>query len=1239
MKKRRVPIMVLLIWIGLLAYPLFAESFQTAKITNYRIGSTETIDAGIVKNSPLPSSLNRLYSLYQQKKNYKEYAAQAKINLEDEKVIVTILNRTGQMTSNANQQLFQQFGATIQAQAKHSMRVAIPISQLENAAQAFNSTGTIHQQIRPVFDAVTSEGVALMNADTWQTNGHEGAGVKVAIIDGGFEKLDDAVTNGDIPADYVGVDFSGSGLQSESDHGTAVAEAVHDVAPAASLYLYHISDLTDLENAKDEAITQGVHVINHSMSWFLQSYYDGTGPVNDIANDANSNGITWTNSASNSAEKHYRSIFTPMADDYHDFTGSGGKLNTMGPEPGRVWLFPKFYIIQAWLNWDAYPATEQDYDFYLYKWNYSSEEWQEVSSSKNRQTGAEEPTESIAYLNTETDGRYAFAVHKYAATVNVDFTIFAGYGISYHQAAGSVTDPASAAGVVTVGAIARDSYAAGPVEPFSGQGPTNDGRPKPDVTAPDSCDSFTYGHWQGTSLSAPHTAGVCALIQGRFPGYTNAQVKDYLFNNCTEDLGAPGRDDTYGWGKVVLPNFEDISVTVPNGAEDWKIGTTQDITWFSNGTSGTVDIEYSTNGGTHWSSIITGTTDDGSHSWVIPDAPSTDCLVKVTDNDGTPTDQSDAAFTISYITYTLTMAVNPAGAGTTDPAAGDHIYNSGTVVNISATAATGYEFSNWTGDVADANSAATTVTMDADETVTANFSQLAIDINDLCASVQGENILLEWTGADGFTEYNVYRDTTYDFEPDFAGGTNRIAAAISDEDGTTAGIQWTDTGNGADVVGDTLKNYFYRVTGILTEESTPSNLAGEFDYSLLTTSGTDINELVVLWNTQPGRTPILTAEDLAHAIPYCTDVYRWDAAGQGTVGHPINTPIQNFDIIPGYPYIVNVSSDTIWTVAGAYADTSFDLITTSGTDINHVNLPLKKNTITNAEELAHDIPNCTDVYYWNTLGQGTVGHPINTPIENFEVTQGFPYYVNVTVPVTWPEPVITQGIISKPVTIKNIAASVKIGMVGGGGVPHTVYGQLTFAENMPELKNRLQLRTWIHDRPEEILTSNKIGTGIDGKNWWVGVSDFPGGWKIGDILHVEITNPATDFSGKGQIVLTGAGSDNAGEIKLSSTTSIAGRSGSNIPEKFVLMPNYPNPFNPETQIKYGIPQSSPVKIQIFDLSGRLVQTLVNSNQNAGYHRAVWNGRSSSGKLVSSGIYFCRLDANGFRHQIKLVLQK
>ncbi|RLD12901.1 MAG: hypothetical protein DRI28_06930, partial [Caldiserica bacterium] len=88
----------------------------------------------------------------------------------------------------------------------------------------------------------------------------------------------------------------------------------------------------------------------------------------------------------------------------------------------------------------------------------------------------------------------------------------------------------------------------------------------------------------------------------------------------------------------------------------------------------------------------------------------------------TITMDADKNITANFgVTRTLTMAVDPAGGGTTDPAVGDHVYGDGAVVDISATANEGYRFDHWEGDVADPNSANTTVTMDEDKTVTAVF--------------------------------------------------------------------------------------------------------------------------------------------------------------------------------------------------------------------------------------------------------------------------------------------------------------------------------------------------------------------------------------------------------------------------------------------------------------------------------------------------------------------------------------
>jgi len=84
-------------------------------------------------------------------------------------------------------------------------------------------------------------------------------------------------------------------------------------------------------------------------------------------------------------------------------------------------------------------------------------------------------------------------------------------------------------------------------------------------------------------------------------------------------------------------------------------------------------------------------------------------------------------------------------------------------------------------------------------------------------------------------------------------------------------------------------------------------------------------------------------------------------------------------------------------------------------------------------------------------------------------------------------------------------------------------------------------------------------------------------------------------------------------------TEIVDNNNNLIPDKYILYANYPNPFNPETTIKYGLPEESFVTISIFDINGRQVETLVNQTQAAGYYTISWQ----ASKFVS-GIYFYRI---------------
>jgi hypothetical protein len=93
------------------------------------------------------------------------------------------------------------------------------------------------------------------------------------------------------------------------------------------------------------------------------------------------------------------------------------------------------------------------------------------------------------------------------------------------------------------------------------------------------------------------------------------------------------------------------------------------------------------------------------------------------------------------------------------------------------------------------------------------------------------------------------------------------------------------------------------------------------------------------------------------------------------------------------------------------------------------------------------------------------------------------------------------------------------------------------------------------------------------------------------------------------------------------------------PVQFSLSQNHPNPFNPETEISYSLPQDCRVKLIIFNLMGQKVRDLVDEYQTAGHKTVHWDGKDHAGNEVASGIYFYRLQAGNHDKVRKMILTK
>jgi hypothetical protein len=94
-----------------------------------------------------------------------------------------------------------------------------------------------------------------------------------------------------------------------------------------------------------------------------------------------------------------------------------------------------------------------------------------------------------------------------------------------------------------------------------------------------------------------------------------------------------------------------------------------------------------------------------------------------------------------------------------------------------------------------------------------------------------------------------------------------------------------------------------------------------------------------------------------------------------------------------------------------------------------------------------------------------------------------------------------------------------------------------------------------------------------------------------------------------------------------------------VPVRYALGQNYPNPFNPTTTVRFELPENAFTRIVIYDLLGREIVLLANKPFNAGYHQVAWQGKDTFGNDVPSGMYFYRMEANGFSSTRKMVFLK
>ena len=503
--------------------------------------------AAILKDPKLGSVYKEFLIAYQEggQESAQKLARQRGLLTPEGDIAITLILDTEENASLITQ--LEKTGVVIVSDYRDRVNVAVPMNlitarfQSEQPGAIFSQLSELEHVIgvelpetRTPDGAIEGEGVSVISADAWHQAGFTGDGLHIGILDLGFSGYENLL-GVELP-DSVAVETFGW-YDEEEIHGTACAEIVHEVAPDAQLsFAWYDGSDAAMGESVEWLVERGVDIISHSAGG-LVGPRDGSEWDAQLVDDLAAQGILWVNSAGNEALSHYRGIFTDEdGDSLHEFSAGSEKLSI--ENKGFV------KIILSWE--DSWERASQDYELYLY-----DAAGNKLAASQDSQAGeiGQEPFEGITYESDISTVYVVVEAYEVEHAVTLDiFTV--GSEMAYPSPAHTICTPGDAVGSLTVGAVNwwDDSLAA-----YSSQGPTSDGRLKPEISAPTGVSGATYGErgFDGTSASCPHTAAAAALVWQAHPAFTRQEVVDLLLSRAL-DLGSAGPDTGYGYGRLQL---------------------------------------------------------------------------------------------------------------------------------------------------------------------------------------------------------------------------------------------------------------------------------------------------------------------------------------------------------------------------------------------------------------------------------------------------------------------------------------------------------------------------------------------------------------------------------------------------------------------------------------------------------------------------------------------------------------
>jgi len=436
----------------------------------------------------------------------------------------------------------------------HLLAAWIEVKQLTKLA-SLEGVRTIKTVLPPKINigSTTTQGVTIERAaQVLRSFGQNGSGVKIGVISDGVDHFLQSQSSLDLPSNLHVLSNTQGG-----DEGTAMLEIIHDMAPGAELYFHDCGDnRIAFNSAINDLVASGCKIIVDDIGWLGEPYFEDGIVAKHVADVLKNNNIIYISSAGNDADSHYQGRYYADQYDYHDFNGSGPGVESIYVDipPGESVL-----IILQWD--DPFGAAGNDYDLNLYDYNTDKI----VDYCSDSQDGTGDPIEVIYYTNNtgySIEGEIWVENYKgYASTRTLELFVYTyGDSILYSDnltSADSIYGHPAVPGVIAVGAVGQAAPSTirfySSLGPVTMRYPSSLTRNKPDLVAVDGVSVTGVGGFgspfAGTSASAPHVAGIAALVQAQFPTKTAEQVIS-MIKNTAVDLGSLGRDNIYGYGRA-----------------------------------------------------------------------------------------------------------------------------------------------------------------------------------------------------------------------------------------------------------------------------------------------------------------------------------------------------------------------------------------------------------------------------------------------------------------------------------------------------------------------------------------------------------------------------------------------------------------------------------------------------------------------------------------------------------------